>query len=186
MFCETGKEFKDYHRNNQAKLARINKAVLNYHANAEKELKKEQERIDKERMRRLMEEDEEGYRKLIDQKKDKRLAFLLSQTDEYIGSLTEMVKQHKVEQQRKQHEEDKKKRRHRRRKNHENGVDEDLDDNSQDSDYRVTVTEVSSGEFLFLKNFEKNLKMVKKKILFCRENIKWRRCSSFFNVKRLA
>jgi SWI/SNF-related matrix-associated actin-dependent regulator of chromatin subfamily A protein 2/4 len=41
---------------------------------------------------------------LIDQKKDKRLAFLLSQTDEYIGNLTEMVKQHKIEQKRKQQE----------------------------------------------------------------------------------
>lgn len=49
------------------------------------------------------------YRKLIDQKKDKRLALLLSQTDEYISKLTEMVKQHKVEQCRKQEEEEKKK-----------------------------------------------------------------------------
>jgi len=48
-------------------------------------------------------------RKLIDQKKDKRLAFLLSQTDEYISNLTEMVKQHKMEQRRKQEEEEKKK-----------------------------------------------------------------------------
>lgn len=56
-----------------------------------------------------MAEDEEGYRKLIDQKKDKRLAFLLSQTDEYIGNLTEMVKQHKIEQKRKQQEEQKRK-----------------------------------------------------------------------------
>lgn len=37
------------------------------------------------------------------------MAFLLSQTDEYIGNLTEMVKQHKAEQQRKQQEELKKK-----------------------------------------------------------------------------
>lgn len=36
--------------------------MLNYHANAEREQKKEQERIEKERMRRLMAEDEEGYR----------------------------------------------------------------------------------------------------------------------------
>lgn len=56
-----------------------------------------------------MAEDEEGYRKLIDQKKDKRLAFLLSQTDEYIASLTEMVKQHKIEQRKKQHEEERRK-----------------------------------------------------------------------------
>lgn len=57
-----------------------------------------------------MAEDEEGYRKLIDQKKDKRLAFLLSQTDEYIASLTEMVKQHKQEQRKKQQEEERRKR----------------------------------------------------------------------------
>ena len=57
-----GKDFKEYHRNNQVRVACINKAVLNYHANAEREQKKEQERIEKERMRRLMAEDEEGYR----------------------------------------------------------------------------------------------------------------------------
>lgn len=42
-------------------------------------------------------EDEEGYRKLIDKEKDRRLAYLLQQTDEYIESLIEMVKQHKEE-----------------------------------------------------------------------------------------
>jgi len=104
-----GKELKEYHKNNQAKVVRLNKAILLHHANAEREQKKEQERIEKERMRRLMAEDEEGYRKLIDQKKDKRLAFLLSQTDEYIGNLTEMVKQHKSEQKRKLKEQKKKK-----------------------------------------------------------------------------
>lgn len=104
------KDFKEHHRNNVAKLGRLNKAVMNYHANAEREEKKEQERKEKERMRRLMAEDEEGYRKLIDQKKDKRLAFLLTQTDEYISNLTEMVKQHKFEQKKKQVEEEKRKR----------------------------------------------------------------------------
>uniref|UniRef100_A0A1A9ZBP8 ATP-dependent helicase brm n=1 Tax=Glossina pallidipes TaxID=7398 RepID=A0A1A9ZBP8_GLOPL len=102
-----GKDFKEYHRNNKAQLARINKAIMNYHANAEREQKKEQERIEKERMRRLMAEDEEGYRKLIDQKKDKRLAFLLSQTDEYISNLTQMVRQHKDDQKKKKEEEHK-------------------------------------------------------------------------------
>ena len=42
----------------------------------------------------LQAEDEEGYRKMIDHEKDKRLAYLLSQTDEYIANL---VKQHKEE-----------------------------------------------------------------------------------------
>jgi len=95
------KDFKEYHRNIQGKIVKVNKAMATYHANTEREQKKEQERIEKERMRRLMAEDEEGYRKLIDQKKDKRLAFLLSQTDEYIKNLTDMVKQHKAEQRKK-------------------------------------------------------------------------------------
>merc|ERR1719450_1465957 len=86
------REMQSWHKANIAKVQKINKAVLAWHANAEREQKKEQERIEKERLRRLMAEDEEGYRKLIDQKKDKRLAFLLSQTDEYINQLTDMVK----------------------------------------------------------------------------------------------
>merc|ERR1719167_377334 len=96
-----GREFTNFHKNQQAKVVKLNKAVLVWHANAEREQKKEQERIEKERLRRLMAEDEEGYRKLIDQKKDKRLAFLLSQTDEYINQLTDMVSQHKKETRRK-------------------------------------------------------------------------------------
>lgn len=43
-------------------------------------------------------EDEEGYRKLIDQKKDKRLAYLLQQTDEYVANLTALVYEHKAAQ----------------------------------------------------------------------------------------
>jgi SWI/SNF-related matrix-associated actin-dependent regulator of chromatin subfamily A protein 2/4 len=95
------REMQAWHKNNQAKIQKINKAILAWHANAEREQKKEQERIEKERLRRLMAEDEEGYRKLIDQKKDKRLAFLLSQTDEYINQLTDMVRMHKKDQRRK-------------------------------------------------------------------------------------
>lgn len=43
-------------------------------------------------------EDEEGYRKLIDQKKDRRLAYLLQQTDEYVANLTNLVWEHKQAQ----------------------------------------------------------------------------------------
>lgn len=111
-----GKDFKEYHRNMIAKMAKVNRAVLTHHANNEREQKKEQERIEKERMRRLMAEDEEGYRLLIDQKKDKRLAFLLTQTDEYIKNLSDMVKQHKADQRRKAREKRAKKREKKRRK----------------------------------------------------------------------
>ncbi|XP_062711277.1 ATP-dependent helicase brm [Aedes albopictus] len=145
LVLQHGKDFKEYHRNNVAKLGRLNKAIMNYHANAEREQKKEQERIEKERMRRLMAEDEEGYRKLIDQKKDKRLAFLLSQTDEYIGNLTEMVKQHKVDQKKKKDDEEQRKRR-RKRMVLESGDIQHLDTDCEAHDCRVTVVETASGK----------------------------------------
>lgn len=131
------RDMLNYHKNNQLKIQKLNKAVLNWHANAEREQKKEQERIEKERMRRLMAEDEEGYRKLIDQKKDKRLAFLLSQTDEYINQLTDMVKQHKKDTRKKQKELVKQQKRE----------EMALDENSM-SEQRVHVKEISSGKIL--------------------------------------
>jgi SWI/SNF-related matrix-associated actin-dependent regulator of chromatin subfamily A protein 2/4 len=90
------REFKEHHRNNQIKLSKIKRAIMNYHANAEKERKKDEERREKERMQKLMQEDEEGYRKLLDQKKDKRLVYLLEQTDEYVASLTGLVEGHQM------------------------------------------------------------------------------------------
>lgn len=63
---QNGKYLREMFSKNLAKVAKINKAILVYHANLEKERRKERERIEKERMKRLMEEDEEGYRyKLI-------------------------------------------------------------------------------------------------------------------------
>ncbi|KAM7286817.1 transcription activator BRG1 isoform X1 [Ixodes scapularis] len=156
-----GKDFREFHRGIQGKVAKVNKAVVTYHANTEREQKKEQERIEKMRMQRLMAEDEEGYRKLIDQKKDRRLAFLLSQTDEYIHNLTEMVRQHKAEQRRKLREKKKKK----KKKLPQEGatapgaeggeggaveapVEAMVDESSQHSDLRVNVIETATGKVI--------------------------------------
>lgn len=137
-----GKDLKEYHRNIQAKIGKVNKAVATYHANTEREQKKEQERIEKERMRRLMAEDEEGYRKLIDQKKDKRLAFLLSQTDEYIKNLTDVLKQYKTDQEKK-YKKKKKKKRAPEKAEGDTGSDE-----TSQSELRVTVIETVTGKVL--------------------------------------
>jgi SWI/SNF-related matrix-associated actin-dependent regulator of chromatin subfamily A protein 2/4 len=135
-----GREMQAFHRNNIGKIQKLNKAVVVWHANHEREQKKEQERIEKERLRRLMAEDEEGYRKLIDQKKDKRLAFLLSQTDEYVNQLTDMVKQHKKETKQKQKEA--------RKKQKQEEMTGMLDESSQNLEMRVRVKEMSSGKIL--------------------------------------
>ena len=85
---QTGKDFKEYHRNVQVKVSKVKKAIATYHANNEKERKKDELRNEKMRMMKLMEEDDVGYRQLLDEKKDKRLVFLLQQTDEYVENLT--------------------------------------------------------------------------------------------------
>lgn len=149
-----GKDFKEYHRNVIAKLVKLNRAVLAHHANNEREQKREQERIEKERMKALMANDEAGYRKMIDKEKNKRLDFLLTQTDEYIKNLSDMVKAHKAEQRRKAKEKRaKKKEKKERKKKNQNDVSGALnlssvaagDSNSKVSQNGHTVSSSASG-----------------------------------------
>ncbi|XP_037536783.1 probable global transcription activator SNF2L2 [Nematolebias whitei] len=146
------KDFKEYHRSVSGKIQKLTRAIATWHTNTEREQKKETERIEKERMRRLMAEDEEGYRKLIDQKKDKRLAYLLQQTDEYVGNLTTLVYEHKAAQAAK----DKKKKRKRKKKVDGDGEGtsaigpdgEPMDESSQMSELPVKVIQTETGKVL--------------------------------------
>lgn len=54
MILQHVRDFKEYHRSVQSKIIKLNKAVMNYHSVTDREKKKEEERIEKERMRRLM------------------------------------------------------------------------------------------------------------------------------------
>uniref|UniRef100_A0A8C6L8U3 SWI/SNF related BAF chromatin remodeling complex subunit ATPase 2 n=1 Tax=Nothobranchius furzeri TaxID=105023 RepID=A0A8C6L8U3_NOTFU len=145
------KDFKDYHRSVSGKVQKLTRAIANWHTNTEREQKKETERIEKERMRRLMAEDEEGYRKLIDQKKDKRLAYLLQQTDEYVANLTSLVYEHKAAQAAKE-----KKRRKKRKKACSALKAESvlcvflqlMDESSQMSELPVKVIQTETGKVL--------------------------------------
>ncbi|VDN08170.1 unnamed protein product [Thelazia callipaeda] len=131
-----GKEFKEYHRNNQVKQSKIKKAVLTYHANSEKERKKDELRNERMRMQKLMQEDEEGYRQLLDEKKDKRLVFLLQQTDEYVESLTGLVKQHQATEKRRK-----------RNERREQKAKEKMQENG-DSEVRIRIRDTTTGEIL--------------------------------------
>ncbi|KFD51437.1 hypothetical protein M513_07650 [Trichuris suis] len=158
------KEFKEYHRNQQAKVSKLKKAVLTYHMNTEREKKKEEERRERERMQKLMQEDEEGYRKLLDQKKDRRLVYLLQQTDEYVASLTGLVHQHQMNERNRQKLERKKEKERRKQEMLEKrSLEEDVrrisgslaqdesssvshdDETSNNGDLAVKVKEVQTG-----------------------------------------
>ncbi|GAU95990.1 hypothetical protein RvY_07501 [Ramazzottius varieornatus] len=145
------KDFREFHKNSQARVVKLNKAVITYYANTEREQKKEQERLERERLRRLMAEDEEGYRKLVDQKKDRRLAYLLKQTDEYVESLTDMVRQHKTSVRRAMQQEQRNRRAAQRAKIAEKQTQNELetDETSQDSqssEQAIHVIEVATGK----------------------------------------
>ncbi|TKR73837.1 hypothetical protein L596_021096 [Steinernema carpocapsae] len=101
VILQHGRDFREFHKNNLAKHSKLKKAVVTYHANNERERKKDELRNEKMRMMKLMQEDEEGYRQMLDEKKDRRLVFLLSQTDDYVGSLTGLVKKHQQNEKKK-------------------------------------------------------------------------------------
>ncbi|KAL7668178.1 hypothetical protein ACOME3_008892 [Neoechinorhynchus agilis] len=104
LLTQHAKQYRDYHKRVVAITGKLSKAILTWHTNTEREQKREQERLERERMRRLMAEDEEGYRRLIDEKKDKRLAYLLQQTDSYVETLVQLVEEHQRELSTKKHD----------------------------------------------------------------------------------
>ncbi|BFZ57348.1 transcriptional regulator [Savitreella phatthalungensis] len=81
----------------RAKSMRLGKQILAYHTYAEKEEQRRVERNTKLRLQALKADDEESYLKLIDQAKDTRITHLLKQTNSYLDSLAEAVKQQQGE-----------------------------------------------------------------------------------------
>ncbi|KAI0353138.1 hypothetical protein OH77DRAFT_1458548 [Trametes cingulata] len=96
IICAHGKEVIAVNRAAQDRITRLSKAVLSFHSHTEKEEQKRIERLAKERLKALKNDDEEAYMKLIDTAKDTRITHLLKQTDAYLDSLAQAV----VEQQR--------------------------------------------------------------------------------------
>ncbi|KAI7871437.1 SNF2 family N-terminal domain-containing protein [Spinellus fusiger] len=89
--CHQGRELVSWQKAHQAKLGKLGKAVLQFHAHVDREEQRRADRLSKERIRALRNDDEEAYMKLIDEAKDTRLTLLLKQTGAYLESLTRAV-----------------------------------------------------------------------------------------------
>ncbi|RIB02191.1 SNF2 family N-terminal domain-containing protein [Gigaspora rosea] len=89
--CLHGQEIRYAHDMKYEKRIKMGRAVLNFHSNIQKQAQKEKERVSKERINALKNNDEEAYLKLIDEEKDTRITHLLRQTDTYLESLTQAV-----------------------------------------------------------------------------------------------
>ncbi|WVQ94065.1 hypothetical protein IAU59_001143 [Kwoniella sp. CBS 9459] len=77
------------------KMRRLGKAMMKLHADTEKEEQRRIERLAKERLKALKNDDEDAYLALLGEAKDSRIGHLLKQTDQYLETLAAAV----VEQQ---------------------------------------------------------------------------------------
>ncbi|KAI9018575.1 SNF2 family N-terminal domain-containing protein [Phycomyces nitens] len=89
--CNQGRDLISWHKAHQAKMGKLGKAVLQFHAHVDREEQRRADKMSKERIRALRNDDEEAYMKLIDEAKDTRLTLLLKQTGSYLESLTRAV-----------------------------------------------------------------------------------------------
>jgi SNF2 family DNA or RNA helicase len=85
-------DFISFHRQCRGELSKVVASMVRHHQALEQELKRREQLLERERMRMLMEDNEDEYRKLVKEKKDSRLAYLLNQTDAYVQKFKELVK----------------------------------------------------------------------------------------------
>ncbi|KAK9462202.1 SNF2 family N-terminal domain-containing protein [Lipomyces oligophaga] len=90
--CNHGNQITELARARQTRHQRLGKAVLAYHAHTEREEQRRAERTAKQRLQALKANDEEAYLKLLDQTKDTRITHLLRQTNSFLDSLAQAVK----------------------------------------------------------------------------------------------
>ncbi|KAG2230892.1 hypothetical protein INT48_003341, partial [Thamnidium elegans] len=89
--CNQGRDLISWHKSHQARMGKLGKAILQFHAHIDKEEQRRTDKRSKDRIRALRNDDEEAYLKLIDEAKDTRLTLLLRQTGTYLESLTKAV-----------------------------------------------------------------------------------------------
>ncbi|ORX33607.1 SNF2 family N-terminal domain-domain-containing protein [Kockovaella imperatae] len=73
------------------KAKRMGRAMMRLHQEIEKEEQRRIERLAKERLKALKNDDEEGYLALLGEAKDSRISHLLKQTDSYLETLAAAV-----------------------------------------------------------------------------------------------
>lgn len=93
--CKHGANLIANHNIKAAKSVKIGEAVIQYHQHVAKEQQQKADRIKRERMQALKDDDEAAYMKLIDEEKDIRLTHLLKQTGQFLDSLSFSVMEQK-------------------------------------------------------------------------------------------
>lgn len=90
--CAHSKEIRASIITREEKRRKFGRSVMSFHSYTEKEEQKRAERTARQRLQALKANDEEAYIKLLDQTKDTRITHLLRQTNSFLDSLAQAVK----------------------------------------------------------------------------------------------
>ncbi|CAI5742810.1 unnamed protein product [Hyaloperonospora brassicae] len=123
------REFFAYHKNVKAQVSKFSKSVKAIIDQRASKAEREEDRQEKLRLKALKANDMEAYGKLVAEAKNERLTYLLSQTNSYLDSIRQLVRQHK----RKHHVVDEFTARY--DAHHEDGKDTSTDDQDDDLNY---------------------------------------------------
>ncbi|KAI9910904.1 hypothetical protein PsorP6_010837 [Peronosclerospora sorghi] len=89
------REFFAYHKNVKAQVSKASKAVKALIDQRASKAEREEDRQEKLRLKALKANDMEAYGKLVAEAKNERLTYLLSQTNSYLDSIRQLIRQHK-------------------------------------------------------------------------------------------
>ncbi|ODV92054.1 hypothetical protein CANCADRAFT_22566 [Tortispora caseinolytica NRRL Y-17796] len=84
-------------RDKKTRFLRLGKGVNSYHYHTEREEQRRLERTAKQRLQALRANDEETYLKLLSQAKDSRITHILQQTNIFLESLSQAVKEQQAD-----------------------------------------------------------------------------------------
>lgn len=94
---EHAKAFKEYHASKLNKQKKLARAVAQHRSTIERKRQQKKERLERDRLKALKENDEDKYIQLLEQTKNDRLSQLLKQTDDFLGQLGVAVQSYQVE-----------------------------------------------------------------------------------------
>jgi SNF2 family DNA or RNA helicase len=86
------RDFVGFHKAKRQDLARLSKGAKHHHDEIASRANREEDRNERMRLKALRSNDMEAYMKLVEETKNKRLQYLLNQTDEYLNSIKKLIK----------------------------------------------------------------------------------------------
>lgn len=89
------RDFFTYHKHVKSQISKSAKAVKAFVDQRVSKAEREEDRQEKLRLKALKANDMEAYGKLVAEAKNERLTYLLSQTNSYLDSIRQLVRQHK-------------------------------------------------------------------------------------------